>query len=61
LWRKYFPAEDPIPFVMVDTWNDHEEGTAVEDGIPSCGSGAAAQPAGSDNGKAKPLNDKELK
>ncbi len=39
LWHKYFSADDPIPFVMVETWNDHEEGTAIEDGIPSCASG----------------------
>jgi hypothetical protein len=37
LWRKHFPADDPLPFVMIDTWNDHEEGTAIEGGIPSCG------------------------
>ena len=36
-WRKDFPANDPPPFVMVETWNDHEEGTAIEDGIPTCG------------------------
>lgn len=37
LWHNDFPANDPPPFVMVETWNDHEEGTAIEDGIPSCG------------------------
>jgi len=42
LWHKYFPPDDLLPFVMVETWNDHEEGTAVEDGIPSCNS--AGQP-----------------
>src|SRR5579863_4181124 len=36
-WRKDFPANDPPPFVMVETWNDHEEGTAIENGIPTCG------------------------
>jgi hypothetical protein len=40
-WRKNFPADDPPPFVMVETWNDHEEGTAIEGGIPTCGSPAA--------------------
>jgi hypothetical protein len=43
LWRRYFPPDDLLPFVMVETWNDHEEGTAVEDGIPNCGSGAQGQ------------------
>ena len=37
LWHKYFPPDDLLPFVMVETWNDHEEGTAIEDGTPSCG------------------------
>jgi hypothetical protein len=43
LWRKDIPADDPPPFIMLDTWNDHEEGTAIEDGIPSCGSGDQKQ------------------
>ena len=37
-WRTEFPADDPIPFVMIETWNDYEEGTAIERGIPSCSS-----------------------
>lgn len=36
LWRKYFPPDNLLPFVMIDTWNDHEEGTAIEGGIPTC-------------------------
>ena len=36
MWRKDFPADDPPPFLMLETWNDHEEGTAIENGIPSC-------------------------
>ena len=35
-WRHVFPASEPIPFLMIETWNDYEEGTAVERGIPSC-------------------------
>jgi hypothetical protein len=35
-WRKVFPADETIPFVMVETWNDYEEGSAIEPGIPSC-------------------------
>jgi len=38
-WRKEFPPDQPIPFLMVETWNDYEEGTAIERGIPACGSG----------------------
>lgn len=36
LWHKYFSANDLLPFVMIETWNDHEEGTAIEDGISFC-------------------------
>ncbi|HKF50423.1 MAG TPA: hypothetical protein VKB38_23875 [Terracidiphilus sp.] len=36
-WRKVFPPSDPPPFILVETWNDHEEGTAIEGGIPNCG------------------------
>jgi hypothetical protein len=43
-WRKYFPPDDPPPFIMIETWNDHEEGTAIEDGIPSCETGARGHP-----------------
>ncbi len=37
-WRKVFPPDDPIPFLMIETWNDYEEGSAVEPGIPNCSS-----------------------
>lgn len=30
LYTRYFDAAHPIPFVMIETWNDYEEGTAVE-------------------------------
>lgn len=36
-WKKYVPASEPIPFILVETWNDYEEGSAVERGIPGCG------------------------
>jgi hypothetical protein len=51
LWRKYFQPDDLLPFVMVETWNDHEEGTAIEDGIPNCGSGAQGRAAAGSAGK----------
>lgn len=35
-WRSEFPKNDPIPFLLIETWNDYEEGTAVEPGIPTC-------------------------
>jgi hypothetical protein len=36
-WRKFFPADQTIPFVLIETWNDYEEGSAIEPGIPVCG------------------------
>ena len=34
---KYFGGSNPqIPYVQVATWNDYEEGTAIEDGIDNC-------------------------
>lgn len=41
-WRKAFPPDQAPPFIMVETWNDYEEGTAVERGIPSCGNNGQA-------------------
>lgn len=35
-WRSEFPKSDPIPFMIIETWNDWEEGTAVEMGVPTC-------------------------
>ncbi|MBV9437198.1 MAG: hypothetical protein JOZ44_14160 [Acidobacteria bacterium] len=37
LYRRYFPADHPLPFLMIVTWNDYEEGTAIERGLASCG------------------------
>jgi len=30
LYTRYFDAAHRLPFVMIETWNDYEEGTAVE-------------------------------
>jgi hypothetical protein len=38
-WRKELPGNEPPPFIMVETWNDYEEGSAIERGIPACGNG----------------------
>jgi hypothetical protein len=46
-WRKEFPPDQPIPFILVETWNDYEEGTAVERGIPACGTGNEVSPLNS--------------
>jgi hypothetical protein len=41
-WRKFFTPNEAPPFLMIETWNDYEEGTAVEKGIPACESGGEA-------------------
>jgi hypothetical protein len=30
LWRNYFSDSSSLPFLMIDTWNDYEEGSAIE-------------------------------
>ena len=35
-WRSEFPAGEAPPFIMLETWNDYEEGTAIERGIAQC-------------------------
>lgn len=35
--REFYPDRDPLPFIMIDTWNDYEEGTAIERGLNPCG------------------------
>ena len=36
LWRQH-SADHSMPFLLIATWNDYEEGTAIEKGIPGCG------------------------
>jgi hypothetical protein len=30
LYERYFDASRPLPFMLIETWNDYEEGTAIE-------------------------------
>lgn len=30
LYTRYFDASHPVPFMLIETWNDYEEGTAIE-------------------------------
>ncbi|HEY3974155.1 MAG TPA: hypothetical protein VGM18_14200 [Candidatus Sulfotelmatobacter sp.] len=39
-------SSHPIPFVLIATWNDYEEGTAIERGIPHCGDSKPAETGG---------------
>lgn len=36
LFEENDEASHPIPFILIATWNDYEEGTAIERGIPHC-------------------------
>jgi hypothetical protein len=36
LYRDYYPPDHPLPFLLVVTWNDYEEGTAIERGLAKC-------------------------
>jgi hypothetical protein len=40
--REYYPADNPLPFLLIATWNDYEEGTAIERGSAKCDGGAKA-------------------
>lgn len=42
-WRKEFTPDNLIPFLMIETWDDYEEGSAIEPGIPSCSSFSASK------------------
>lgn len=46
LFRQY-DAIHPMPFMMIATWNDYEEGTEIEDGVSDCNQQqrAAASPS----------------
>lgn len=47
LYTRYFDASHPLPFVMIETWNDYEEGTAVERlNFAKCSQGTPATSAG---------------
>jgi hypothetical protein len=41
LFQENNDPDHPIPFVLIATWNDYEEGTAIEAGIPHCDTKAA--------------------
>ncbi len=35
-FRRYYSDRNPLPFLLIQTWNDYEEGTAIEPGVPNC-------------------------
>jgi hypothetical protein len=46
LWGKYNSADRPLPFLLIATWNDYEEGTAIEKGLAKCAPGSQPRRGG---------------
>lgn len=40
LAREYDMADHPMPFLLIATWNDYEEGSAIERGLSKCSGNA---------------------
>lgn len=36
LFRRHNDGSLHMPFLLIETWNDHEEGTGIENGLPGC-------------------------
>ncbi len=36
MFREHNDPNRPMPFMMIATWNDYEEGTQIENGIAQC-------------------------
>jgi hypothetical protein len=36
MFRRYYDQQHPLPFLMMETWNDYEEGSAIEKGVETC-------------------------
>jgi len=43
IFHHYDDPERPIPFLLIATWNDYEEGTQIETGISDCKNQVAQQ------------------
>lgn len=41
VFRRYYTTDNAPPFLLIETWNDYEEGTAIERGINHCNPGAS--------------------
>lgn len=40
LYERYYDSSNPLPFLLIETWNDYEEGTAIEQRTAANCSGA---------------------
>lgn len=52
-YHHYYDSSDPIPFMLIETWNDYEEGTAIENrNMTNCNARAGTSlPAGNHSGQ----------
>ena len=46
MFRRYYDESHPLPFLLIATWNDYEEGTAIESGLIRCDKGENKKGAG---------------
>ncbi len=59
VFRRYYDDQHPLPFLLIETWNDYEEGSAIERGLDTCSGGvnngqkSAALPSSSNTGGAQ--------
>jgi hypothetical protein len=52
VFRRYYTDRDPLPFLLIVTWNDYEEGTAIERGTGVCEGGKTVNRASTAYGQA---------
>jgi len=45
VFHHYYDPEHPMPFLLIATWNDYEEGTQIETGVSDCRNQMAQQQA----------------
>jgi hypothetical protein len=43
MFHHYDDPEHPMPFLLIATWNDYEEGTQIETGVSDCHAGDKSQ------------------
>jgi hypothetical protein len=43
VFRRYYNESNPLPFLLIETWNDYEEGTAIERGLTKCSNDGRVQ------------------
>jgi hypothetical protein len=36
MFRRYYSQDHQLPFLMIETWNDYEEGSDIQKGVSAC-------------------------